>query len=83
MKWNETPHVRQLEILDQMQDGTKSPLQILLDAGITPSDGWVKELTFANDLLSNIKAKLPSPKLTEINITSSEDRDRSNLVAIT
>jgi hypothetical protein len=36
-----------------MQEGTKPPLQILLDAGITPSDWWVKELAFATDLLSN------------------------------
>jgi hypothetical protein len=59
MRWNETSREKQFEIMDQMQAGTKSPLQILLDAGITPSDGWVKELTFATDLLSNIKAKLP------------------------
>lgn len=59
MTWNETPHEKQLEIIEQMQDGTKSPLQILLDAGITPSDQWVKELAFATDPLSNIKAKLP------------------------
>jgi hypothetical protein len=53
LTWNETPHEKQLEIIEQMQEGTKPPLQILLDAGITPSDWWVKELAFATDLLSN------------------------------
>ena len=59
MTWNETPNEKKLEILDQLQDGTKSPLQVLLDAGITPSDSWVKELSRANDLLQRIKTNLP------------------------
>jgi len=48
-------------------------LQVLLDAGITPSDSWVKELSRANDLLGRIKANLP---LLEERLATADDEDR-------
>jgi hypothetical protein len=57
--WNDTPNEEKLTILDELRDNKKSPLQVLLDAGIAPSDHWVKELKRADDLSQRMKAKLP------------------------
>jgi len=45
--------------MDEMQENKKSPLQIMMEAGVTPSDSWFKSLRAAEQLLERIKARLP------------------------
>jgi hypothetical protein len=47
------------KIMDEMQEDRKSPIQIMLDAGVTPSDSWRKSQQAADRLLERIKGKLP------------------------
>jgi hypothetical protein len=59
MTWQELSVEARLAIGAEIEKNEKSPLQIMLDAGVTPSDSWIKSLQKAERLLERIKAKLP------------------------
>ena len=61
MTWAELDNEMNFKIVHELEENKKSPIQIMLDAGVTPSDYWLKSMQAAQRLLERIKANLPAP----------------------